>query len=90
MDYTFVFHQQVFKTFSVFKRIKGDNPERIILGRYPDMTIDQARHKTMEINLAIADGRNPAEAKRTLKSELLFNELFKEYLERYSKPKKKT
>lgn len=78
------------KTFSVFKRIKGGNPERITLGRYPDMTIDQARRRTMEINLAIADGRNPAEAKRNLKSELLFSDLFEEYLERHSKPKKKT
>ena len=78
------------KTFSVFKRIKGGNPERITLGRYPDMTIDQARRKTMEINLAIADGRSPAEAKRKLKSELLFSGLFEEYLERHSKPKKKT
>ncbi|MCP5274920.1 MAG: DUF4102 domain-containing protein, partial [Burkholderiales bacterium] len=52
------------KTFSVFKRIRGGNPERITLGRFPDMTIDQARRKTMEINLAIADGRSPAEAKR--------------------------
>jgi len=78
------------KTFSVFKRIRGGNPERITLGRFPDMTIDQARRKTMEINLAIADGRSPAEAKRKLKSELLFSELFEEYLERHSKPKKKT
>jgi integrase len=78
------------KTFSVFKRIKGGNPERITLGRFPDMTIDQARRKTMEINLAIADGRNPAEAKRKLKSELLFGDLFAEYIERHSKPKKKT
>ncbi|MDR4515634.1 Arm DNA-binding domain-containing protein, partial [Nitrosomonas sp.] len=78
------------KTFSVFKRIKGGSPERITLGRYPDMTIDQARRKTMEINLAIAEGRSPAEAKRKLKSESLFSELFEEYLERHSKPKKKT
>jgi len=78
------------KTFSVFKRIRGGNPERITLGRYPDMAIDQARRKTMEINLVIADGRNPAEAKRKLKSELLFSELFEEYLQRHSKPKKKT
>jgi len=40
------------------------------------MTIDQARRKTMEINLAIADGRSPAETKRKLKSKLLFSELF--------------
>ncbi len=78
------------KTFSVFKRIRGGNPERITLGRYPDMAIDQARRKTMEIYLVIADGKNPAEAKRKLKSELLFSELFEEYLQRHSKPKKKT
>ncbi|HNP51888.1 MAG TPA: tyrosine-type recombinase/integrase [Nitrosomonas nitrosa] len=78
------------KTFSVFKRIKGGNPERITLGRYPDMTIDQARRKTMEINLAIAEGKSPAEAKRKLKSEFLFGDLFAEYLERHSKLKKKT
>ncbi|MCP5244815.1 MAG: tyrosine-type recombinase/integrase [Burkholderiales bacterium] len=78
------------KTFSVFKRIKNGNPERITLGRYPDMTIDQARRKTMEINLAISDGKNPAEAKRKLKSEFLFSDLFTDYIERHSKPKKKT
>lgn len=44
----------------------------------------------MEINLAITDGRSPAETKRKLKSELLFSELFEEYLESHSKPKKKT
>ena len=78
------------KTFSVFKRIKGGNPERITLGRHPDMTIDQARRKTMEINLVIAEGKSPAEAKRKLKSEFFFSDLFTEYLERHSKPKKKT
>ncbi|MER0203906.1 MAG: DUF4102 domain-containing protein [Nitrosomonas sp.] len=56
------------KTFSVFKRIKCGEPERITLGRYPDMTIDQARRKTMEINLSISDGNNPAEVKRNAKA----------------------
>ncbi|SFL02935.1 Site-specific recombinase XerD [Nitrosomonas aestuarii] len=78
------------KTFCVFKRIKGGSPERVTLGRYPDMTIDQARRKTMEISLAISEGKNPAESKRKLKSELLFGDLFGDYLERHSKPKKKT
>ncbi len=78
------------KTFSVFKRIKGGNPERITLGRYPSMTIDQARRKSMEICLAISEGDNPAEVKRSLKSEIVFSELFSEYLARHSKPRKKT
>jgi integrase len=78
------------KSFSVYRRIKGGNPERITLGRYPDMTIEQARRKATEINLDIAEGKNPAEVKRGHKAELIFSELFAEYLERHSKPKKKT
>ncbi len=31
------------KTFSFYKRINGNSPERITLGRYPDMTIEHAR-----------------------------------------------
>ncbi|SET44760.1 Site-specific recombinase XerD [Nitrosomonas marina] len=78
------------KTFCVFKRIKCGNPERVTLGRYPEMTIDQARRKAMETNIALSDGKNPAEIKRKLKSELLFKDLFAEYIERHSKLKKKT
>ena len=32
------------KTFSVFKRTKCGKPERITLGRYPDMTIDEFKN----------------------------------------------
>lgn len=78
------------KTFSVFRRIKCGEPERITLGRYPDMTIDQARRKTMEINLAISDGNNPAEVKRSAKAEMQFSELFFEYIDRHAKLNKKT
>lgn len=78
------------KTFSVFKRIKCGEPERITLGRYPDMTIDQARRKTMEINLSISDGNNPAEVKRGAKAEMQFSDLFFEYIQRHSKLNKKT
>ena len=78
------------KTFSVFKRTKCGKPERITLGRYPDMTIDQARRKTMEICLAISEGSNPAEEKRLSRAEMLFSDLFEEYLERHAKIHKKT
>lgn len=78
------------KTFFVNRRIKGGDPERITLGRYPDMTIEQARRKTMEILHDIAEGKNPAEVKRGKKAELTFADLFTEYLERHSKPNKRT
>jgi len=78
------------KTFFVNRRMKGGNPERITLGRFPEMTIEQARRKTKEIVHDIAEGMNPAEIKRGRKAELTFSELFAEYIERHSKPSKKT
>jgi len=77
-------------TFSVYRRTKGGGPERITLGRFPDMTIEQARRKAAEINSDIANDLNPSEVKRGRKAELTFADLFAEYLERHSKPNKKT
>lgn len=70
------------KTFFVNKRIKGGDPERITLGRYPDMTIDQARRKAMEIVHAIAEGKNPADMAREARKEMTLDALFEEYLNR--------
>lgn len=78
------------KTFSVFKRIKCGDPERVTLGRYPEMTIDQARRKAMEINLAISEGRNPAERKRESRAEMTFADLFADYIDRHSRLHKRT
>ncbi len=77
------------KTLSVLRRIKGIL-ERITLGRYPDLTIEQARRKAATINSDIANDLNPGEVKRGRKAELTFSALFAEYLERHSKPNKKT
>ncbi len=54
------------------------------------MSIDQARRKAAEINSDIASGANPGEVKRGRKAELTFADLFGQYLERHSKPNKKT
>lgn len=70
------------KTFSVYKRIKRGEPERITLGRYPDMTIEQARKSAAEINLHIMAGKNPADRLREAKREMTMNDLFQEYMER--------
>lgn len=70
------------KTFSVFRRIKGGQPERVTLGRYPDLTIEQARRKAAEINSAIAEGKNPADAARAAKQEMTLDDLHNEYMTR--------
>ena len=78
------------KTFCVFKRVKNGNPERITLGRYPDLTIEQARREAARIAVEISDGKNPADIKRGQKTELTFSDLFSDYMTRHSKLKKKT
>lgn len=78
------------KTFIVYRRINGSPPERITIGRYPAIKVKEARRQAAKINGAIADGKNPALVKRTLKEELTFEELFNDFLEKHSKVKKRT
>lgn len=69
------------KTFSVLRRINGIL-ERITLGRYPDLAIEQARRKAAEINSAVAGGSNPADIVRASKQEMTLDDLFNEYMVR--------
>ena len=80
------------KTFSVYRWVKVDSkPERITLGRYPDETsIEKAREQAVIINGAIAERKNPNKVLRQQKTEITLRELFSIYMERWSKPRKKT
>ncbi|MBY0280814.1 MAG: Arm DNA-binding domain-containing protein [Alphaproteobacteria bacterium] len=37
------------KTFCLYRRIKNGSPERVTLGRYPDMSIEQARNESIMV-----------------------------------------
>ena len=76
------------KTFSVFRRIKGGQPERITLGRFPEMTVEQARKLAARVNAAIEEGSNPADVKRAHKNEPTLSEFFNEYGERHGQKKR--
>ena len=76
------------KTFSVFRRIKGGQPERITLGRFPDLTVEQARKLAARVNAAIEEGSNPADVKRAHKGEPTLTGFFKEYGERHGQKKR--
>lgn len=79
------------KTFSVFRWVSVDGkPERVTLGRYPAMSIEKARENAININAAIANKKNPNEAIRAEKGEMTLRELFDIYMERWSKPHKRT
>ncbi|HOY71400.1 MAG TPA: site-specific integrase [Methylotenera sp.] len=82
--------QNGIKTFCVFKRVKGGNAQRLTLGRYPSLSIEQARKMAAEKLLEIASGVNPAEIKRAQKAVITFDDLFKTYFTRHAKLRKKT
>jgi hypothetical protein len=69
------------RSFILYRKING-RPECITLGRYPDLTIEQARGKASEINSEIANGLNPADIARNSKREMTLDDLFHEYMTR--------
>lgn len=68
------------KTYSVYRRIKAGQPERITLGKFPSMTVEQARKSAASLNSEIESGASPAAVKRTLKVELTFAQALEQYL----------
>ena len=77
------------KTFYVIRRVEG-KPERIRIGPYPDLAIEQARNLAHEANGKIARGENPNRTKRLSQEELTFGELFQLYLNTHIKEHKKS
>jgi integrase len=78
------------KAWSVFRRTKGGPPIRVSLGRYPEMTIEQARKKAATFSQEIQAGGDPAAIRRANREEMTFRELFEQYIERHAKPRKRT
>ena len=77
------------KSFKVTRK-KNGRMIRVTLGKYPDLSVENARKKAFEINAQIADGVNPNESKNKLKKELFLSELIDTYVERHSKKHKVT
>jgi integrase len=67
------------KTFYVRRKIKGQS-ERILIGRYPDLSVEQARKSAATILSDIALGNNPQENKRRENDEPTLHDLFQNYL----------
>jgi len=68
------------KSFYVVRRI-GGNTKRVTLGRYPDMTIDQARNHAAKTLSVIADGIDPIDQKREQRAaKITLRDAFEDYL----------
>lgn len=77
------------KTFYVRRKVKGKS-ELFLLGRFPELTVEQARAKAGGFHASVTDGKNVAEAKRAEKAELTLGELFEDYVERHLRKSRKT
>jgi len=74
------------KTFYLYCKV-GGTPQRIKLGAFPDISIEQARKLAAQKRAQIIAGLNPNQEKRKLKAETTFGELFQLYLHEHAKPK---
>ncbi len=73
------------QTYFVYRRIDG-KPLRIVLGRFDELTLEQARDKAIKTHWQICEGIDPQDKKRSMREELTFGELWELYLERHAIP----
>lgn len=77
------------KSFKVYRKF-NNKPIRVTLGKYPEMTIENARREAQRVINELNAGNNPNNEKKKLRGETSFKELFTLYMERHSKQEKKT
>lgn len=77
------------KTFTVYGRVSGGNPTRVNVGRYPNMSIEQARKKAQYELGRMANGISPnAEKKAARAKGMTLQEVLDNYLtDRNLKPR---
>lgn len=77
------------KSFKVYRKF-NNKPIRVTLGKYPEMTIENARREAQSIINKLNEGKNPNNEKKKLRAETSLGDLFALYMERHSKQEKKT
>lgn len=77
------------KVFFSYRKIDGA-PQRITLGRFGDVSVEQARTLASKIGSEIADGKNPAAARKAKRQELTFGELHEKFMTEHSRPHKRS
>ena len=77
------------KTFRVYRKVNG-KPERTQIGRFPDITVENARAKAESVNAKISAGEDPGAERRAIRKEMTLGDMFALYLERYAKKHKRS
>jgi len=68
----------------LYRKING-RPEKVLIARFGEISVDDARNHAAKLNADIANGNNPAHGRRLIRAEMTFGELFALYLERHAK-----
>lgn len=77
------------RTFYLSRWAHGKS-QRVRLGSFPAMTIEQARKKAMEENASIEAGRDPSADRAAKRGEWTFGELFTWWMDSHAKLRRKT
>jgi len=77
------------KTFYVYRKVKG-RPQRIKLGRFGDISVEQARKLAQKTTARIADGVDPMAEKRRQRAGETLGTLFAFYMMSHAKVHKKS
>lgn len=77
------------KSFYLNRMINGKT-ERIYIGPFPDLSVEQGRAKAEVLAGEIALGNDPQAERRRKKKELTLGELMEEYLEQHAKKENKS
>lgn len=70
------------KTYYAYARVKGGNPERVLIGNTDKFTPTLARAKAKQITSKLANGESYAGANKVLKAESTLNDVLTEYFGR--------
>lgn len=74
---------------AIYTAPDGTKP-RLNLGKFPAISLEKARLAAMKAATSVAEGDDPAQAKRAAKEGMTVEELGALYIEQYAKPKKRT
>src|SRR6266478_5803338 len=77
------------KSWNIFYRFNGRN-RRLTIGRYPDLSLADARKLAHRYLRDVAHGEYPAGAKSDARAVNSFGELAADFMEKHSKLKKRT
>lgn len=77
------------KTFNFVYRLNGDQ-RRLKLGRYPELSLAEARKRAIEARGELARGNDPAASRDAIRASVTFGELAAKYIENTCREKRST